>query len=166
MNNIFYDKMDLRLFYFDVTICLSAVHLVNLIFFFFWYTILKALLCVLLILLFRPLFWHIQNKQQKLNCDVEWDLLLCCDKYCETLDKSYSFCSFQHSVLICSSNVKPLLMENPNNLLQLLLLMTHPCLLKCVDTVIRKNGILMITKWHFEAFALKLLYSNKLKTSS
>ena len=57
-------------------------------------------------------------------------------------------------------------MENPNNLLQLLLLMTDPCLLKCVDTVIRKNGILMITKWHFETFALKLLYSNQLKTSS
>ena len=34
ISNIFYDKMDLRLFYFDVTICLSAVHLVNLIFFF------------------------------------------------------------------------------------------------------------------------------------
>ena len=52
---------------------------------------------------------------------------LYCDKFCEILDNACSFLlAFRHSVLRFYSNVKTLSMVIPNNLSQLLLLMTDP----------------------------------------
>ena len=60
-----------------------------------WCTILRALLCILLILLFRPLLWYIQTNGQELDWDVIKVLnkirYLRCDKYCEILDSVSSF---------------------------------------------------------------------------
>ena len=50
---------------------------------------------------------------------------MCSDKYFEILDNACSFwLAFQHSVLICLSNVKSLPMVIPNNFSELQLLMT------------------------------------------
>ena len=93
-----------------------------------WHNILRALWCMLLILL-KVQLWHIQtNEQLSLNWKVTNVLnkirFLFGDKYCDIQDNARSFWQdFRQRLLMCSSNAKLLSIVTPKSFSELILLM-------------------------------------------
>ena len=92
-----------------------------------WHNILRALWCMLLILL-KVQLWHIQTNGQSLNWKVTNVLnkirFLFGDKYCDIQDNARSFWQdFRQRLLMCSSNAKLLSIVTPKSFSELILLM-------------------------------------------
>ena len=95
--------------------------------FLFWYNILRALWCLLLILL-KVQLWPIQTNGQPLNWKVTNVLnkirFLFGDKYCDIQDNARSFwLEFRQRLLMCSSNAKLLSVVTPESFSELIPLM-------------------------------------------
>ena len=91
------------------------------------YNILRALWCMLLILL-KVQLWHIQTNGQPLNLKITNVLNKICflfdDKYCDIQDNARScWLDFRQRLLICSSNAKLLSAVPPKGFFELIPLM-------------------------------------------
>ena len=92
-----------------------------------WYNILRALWCMLLILL-KVQLWHIQTNGQSLNWKVRNVLnkipFLFGGIYCDIQDNAHSFwLNFRQRLLMCSSNEQLLSILTPKSFFELIPLM-------------------------------------------